>query len=495
MAEIEEGSTAARIAVLNALRTSGGRATVGDIVTATGLERDVAETTVKRLLDTHKGHLEVGEGGDLVYRFDPKLVKRDDRSTWEKFKAGAASFGKKAFKVWIMLMLVVYFIVYVVMIIAAIAALQANNRDSNYSSRRGGGGIPIHWLFYMFYSSDYNARHYTGHNHRGREVKPPFYLRVFSFVFGPDQLRLTEEARRKQYIQFIQSRRGVVTVADIVEMTGLNASEADEELGRLLGALGGDVEVSDEGELLYSFPELMLSASGRVSAKPPLLAWQRLEPQRSLTGNKKSWNGTIIGFNAFNLLMSVAIAPAVLMPILGISGAAATVGLVAIPALFSILFFAIPLVRKARLAKENAERHDRNVRKLTLRKAIPAAIEDKSVTAKQILADARLPGDDAPPVTAEEVDGALTLLASEFMGDVESAPGQLIYTYDGIRSANLEATRARKQLALDHQEIGEIVFDTGDDELNERMEMREFDERLGYETELVEEEELEAVAA
>jgi predicted transcriptional regulator len=62
--------------VLQALRRTKGRATVGDVSARTGLGQSEAEAALRRLLEQRRGHLEVGERGDLVYAFEPGLLER-----------------------------------------------------------------------------------------------------------------------------------------------------------------------------------------------------------------------------------------------------------------------------------------------------------------------------------------------------------------------------------------------------------------------------------
>ena len=178
-----------RQTILKALRQSKGRVTVGDVVASTGLDRDTAETAMKDLLSTHEGHLEVSDDGDLVYLFDPKLVRRDALSGWTQFKDKAYAGFKAGFKVWIMLMLVVYFVIYVTLAIAAFVAITSQNRDSersSFRSNRSGGGFSIYWLLYLFWTPDhrYGRRsHYYGDTSHYRQVgrqgssapKVPFY--------------------------------------------------------------------------------------------------------------------------------------------------------------------------------------------------------------------------------------------------------------------------------------------------------------------------------
>ena len=103
----------ARPDVLKALRSLGGRGTVGDVVSSVGLPRDQVEGTLKTLLESHQGHLEVSESGELVYLFDRKLIRRDRVPTIQRLKRAAKRVLTGAFKAWIVTMLVVYFVVFV----------------------------------------------------------------------------------------------------------------------------------------------------------------------------------------------------------------------------------------------------------------------------------------------------------------------------------------------------------------------------------------------
>jgi hypothetical protein len=124
-------------AVLGAIKKSRGRVTVGDVVSATGMPRAEAETTLRKLLETRRGHLEVGETGTLVYRFDPKLLKRDAEPLLSRMATRSWAAFREAFKVWIVLMLVVYFVVFVVLLIAAFVASQSKGGDRSRVSGFG----------------------------------------------------------------------------------------------------------------------------------------------------------------------------------------------------------------------------------------------------------------------------------------------------------------------------------------------------------------------
>lgn len=475
--------------VLTALRDLDGRATLGDVVAATGLARDQAEASLRELLEERRGHLAVGQEGTLVYEFEPRFIRRDAVSVWEKFKEGAWSLFKTGFKIWIVLMLVVYFVVFLALLIAAIFASDDDSGLGDIGGggrghgHRGGVRFPSFWFWYFFWTPDwYWGRPYYGERwEKGRKVKVPFYKKVFSFVFGPDRPRPTLEQRDRSVLRLIRSRRGVLTAAELVQHTGAPLAEAEEEMARLMVTHGGDARVSDEGEVVYVFPELMVSAHGRVAEREPDPAWRRLEPKLSVTGNSTGTNVLVGGINAFNLV-AAATAPLFIFPRLGFSGTAAWIGLVWVPLVFSTMFFGIPLARWWGVARENVRRAARNVRKVLL----------------GFVSRATLVGDGAQPVrpgeaaahvtgtlkdgraTAEDVEEELVRLTAEFDGEVSATDdGGIEYRFEGLRHAFVESEKVRREMGLEEQEVGDIVYSSADDVQEQgRRDLEAFDRAL-----------------
>jgi hypothetical protein len=484
--------------VLRALRRLDGRATVADVSAATGLERSQAEATLRRLLEDRRGHLEVGERGDLVYRFDKGLLSRDAESLWTKVKRGAWSAFKVGFKVWIVATLVIYFVIFVALLIAALFANKDGDGDwggGGGGERRGGGfRLPMgdFWLWYWLWSPRWRHRPYYGEGYGvrggegrgGRERKegPPFYKKVFAFVFGPDEPTRTRAEQDRELLRFIRSRRGVVSATDLVQHTGMELQAADEELARLMAAHEGDVKVTDDGTLLYLFPELMVSAHGSVHEREPAPAWRRLEPLRPLTGNSAGTNAVIIGMNGLNLV-AAATAPWFIFPRLGIGGLGAEIGLVWVPLAFSTVFFAVPGLRWLGVTRENTRRAARNVRKAVLglvskftlsgpgAEALP--VEEAEAKVKSIVTS-KVPADP------KSVIPTLDRLVAEFDGEVEAnAEGRPRFRFPLFRHQMEAAHRARGALALEGRTVGDIVYTSDDDaETEGRRELEAFDREL-----------------
>lgn len=498
--------------VLSALRRLDGRATIGDVTAATGLVRDEAERQLRALLEHRRGHLEVGTEGDLVYRFDRRLISREAeplasrmrRLAWRGFVAG--------FKIWIMAMLLIYFVVFVALLLAA---LFAGNRDGDDSGgwgegrgRRGGGlHLPMgdFWLWYWLWSPDWGRRRrYYGEGYGDRGARgrkgPPFYRKVFAFVFGPDEPQPSMADRDLEHLRFIRARRGVVSATDFVQYSGMTLTQADEELARLMAAHQGDVEVTDDGTITYLFPELMVSAHGPVRERAPVPAWQRLETRRPLTGNASSTNVLIAGLNGFNLLAAAA-APAIIFPRLGIGGPAAEIALIWVPLVFSATFFAVPLLRMVGVARDNAQRGLRNVRRVILGLLSREAPSGSPTEQGPVLdaTEARHRVDDllAGKLGAgTELTPVLDEFVAEFDGEVEiDADGRMRLQLPLFRTQLEAARRVREQRAFDEQQVGAIVFDTDDDSAAaSRRDLDAFDARLAAPLETAERDER-AIAA
>jgi hypothetical protein len=466
--------------VLDAVRGLRGRATVGDVVAATGLARDDAEQGLRELLGKLRGHVAVGDAGDIVYEFDPRLMRRDTDPFWKGLRRGAAAFFRRAFKVWIVAMLVVYFIVFVALVVAALVAILSRGGD-----RRGGGRgrvrVPTFWLWYLFWTPRWRyGRPYYGQRweRAHRDTDPvPFYKKVFAFVFGPDEPRPTQEQLDRSTIRLIRARAGVLATAELIEHTGLPVTRAEEEMGRLMGAYAGDVRVSHGGELLYTFPELMVSASGRTSVRAPEPAWRRLEYPRALTGNAAKADALIGGLNGFNLVAALT-APWFIFPQLGIGGSAAQVALVLVPALFSTLFFAVPLARRLRIRRENAARRTRNLRKVLLAHVFEESLTRGVVTESSAVEWVRrtlAPDTDAEPVRRE-----LQRMVAEL--DAEVAPddsGSITYRFPTVLAQFVAARDLRRSLRLEEREVGRIVYSSADSpEQLARRELEDFDAAL-----------------
>lgn len=91
--------------------------------------------------------------------------------------------------------------------------------------------------------------------------------------------------------QLIRAREGVLSVAELVEHTGLRVADAQREMLRLVGVFGGEPHESLDGHVVYAFPELMASAHGRFPEREPRPAWVRAEAPVG----RRAWPARLFG--------------------------------------------------------------------------------------------------------------------------------------------------------------------------------------------------------
>jgi hypothetical protein len=456
--------------ILGSLRALDGRATVGDVVAQSGLPADDVRTGLKSLLETHEGHLAVSDSGELIYEFDPGLIERGSEPFLARAKRTVTDLASKAFKAWIVIMLVVYFVVFVVLVLLALFANQrGNDSGGGWGGSRGRSRGGFHFdplIWYWIWGPRWRiGRPYYGHRWErtlDKSDRVPFYKKVFAFVFGPDRPKPTQQQLDRSKLRLIRARSGVLTTAELMEHTGTGVREAESEMGRLLGAYDGEAAAGPEGELVYAFPGLMATVDERRRVREPSPAWLRLERPLELTGNTPGANAAVAGMNAFTLVAS-ATAPWFIFPRLGIGGTAAFVALVLVPVVFSVVFFAGPLVRMAGVRMENRRRRSRNIRRVLLglvyRRSLeggpPIGVEEaRSFVASQLEGEA---------ISEKDVTAVLEELAADLDAEVSVADdGVVRYAFPAIRAQYEASEKVRAVLRLEDRTLGEIVFDTGD---------------------------------
>ncbi len=445
-----------RAVVRDAIRRRRGTVTIGDVLADTGLAREEAELALKVCLADYAGHLDVLDSGDIVYRFDARLAERD-RDPWRvRLWRGIKRVATFAMKIGIMVTLLGYAILFAVLALAAIFGLLSRNDDD-----LGDGLMELAWLplralaeVLLFFPDWFLWGLPSAPPRRlARGGKKPLHESIFSFAFGPPRPPAGLAERDRAGATLVRHFGGVLATADVVAATGVSRYDTDEWLGRLLGRFGGDVDVTDEGEILYRFDDVAQSAAGGRGRRPDA---PPLERPLELTGNKAGTNALVAGLSAFVLAGSVAIAVA--MARLGLDIPAASWGLVYVPGFVGATLLALPPLRHLAQLRENARIRLRNLRRLTL--ATSASREGTLDTAalQHIVPDGVFRR-SLPPA---ELEGAVRSLAAEFDGEpVGEVPGRFLAP--AIPAAAQAAERARQRLQLDRPADAPVVFTTGEE--------------------------------
>jgi hypothetical protein len=308
-----------------------------------------------------------------------------------------------------------------------------------------------------------------------------FYKSVFGFVFGEgDPNNLWDEAERKYVISYIRSHKGVVTLEELMALTGRENDAANALMNRLLLEYEGEPGVTDEGTVVYSFPELMRTsdASQKAIGQVPVLnpATKLVVP---FSANKPRTNGWIIFFNAFNLafgsyflgisLVQGAEALVKTAPLLysfvgrlllqaGISPVPVlAVVLGFIPVAFSLCFFLVPLVRNIRRGRQNDALREETLRRrvMALILASPSRVDPR---------DVRPTGTNLDP---RDLAGTSRRILDRIAASLKAEPvplekeGLFAYRFPELERELADLQAWRKSIDTKRYEVGKTVFDSG----------------------------------
>ncbi|HEX8951415.1 MAG TPA: hypothetical protein VF945_06195, partial [Polyangia bacterium] len=260
-------------------------------------------------------------------------------------------------------------------------------------------------------------------------------------------------AADKRLLAFLRDHKGRVTAAELSALTGLSLAAAEEELTRLMVEYDGEVEVADDGTLLYVFEDVLPSAS--AAGTRWTWAWDAADPVPPLTGNSGGTDGVVGAFAGFNLLASLTIGPAFLQRF-HLTGLPWTSFFVTLfPLIFSAIFFAVPAARWAIRKRQLARRERRQLRRELLREiwARPGEPRDPAELAAR--------ASQRTGLAAAEAHKMLDTLVRDLDGDVTTdAEGHMRYLFPRLveEQRAVEAARA----AAPDKQLGEVVFSSED---------------------------------
>ncbi len=468
------------------LRRLQGAATLGDIVTETGLPAERTELTLRQLLDQYNGRLAVDANGELLYSF-PHGLRRE--ATWkdtrDRLLATLWQWFKIAYKVGYSVILITYFLLFLVIMIAAMVAMVAatQSSDSDFDLDLDGCGcFPLDLLWFIdpvTYRSQPAAFQRSGVTPYRAKPKAdrrrvPVWVQIFEFVFGEERPAADPLARERELLAYLRDRKGRVTAADICAVTGESLEAAERTLLHLMVAHGGDVEVSDDGSLIYTFDRLMVSAGAPKEAKSRRWAWfwERREQPERLNRNSSAANWVIGLLNAFNLSWSgffTFAGPAALNSVAG------WIVLGLFPFTFSALFFLIPLIRWNMMVKENEARLHRNRLREVARKVFywhVAGRDDDVVLPDELVQYRREAGDLVH--TPGQMAALVKRLAEVWEGEPEADDrGQVGYRFERLRQEWRDVSQAREAVDPEQWKIGDIAYDSHDEQAEIEDEWRQ----------------------
>jgi hypothetical protein len=455
----------------------GAALTVADASTKSGLALRDAERGLYWLTQRYRGHLRVGEAGDLVFLFPTGLTRpwetRDafDRAVLRVGKV-AASVGRFVVRAWIMIVLLGYAGLFLALLIASIFARSQN--DSNSRSLPGAELLAvffrvladaIFWTFHPFSPFAYAyAAPYDGYRARSRKDETPFYEKVNRFFFGPREAPEDPRQQERAILSQLRQNKGRIGLADVMRVTGLPRDEADPLMARLMLDYDGEVEVSEEGGIFYRFASMRKTAGDSEGPQAAQPIWKRIKELPPLTGNTGESNALIAGLNVFNLMMSFfAMSSHLTLEKVGFlfkhlphavpppEGTAWALGIV--PFVFSIALFALPLGRALLRPTQKKELLREKGRVAVLREVL-SRVESKQRIDDSVLAQAWAGATQETPDPK-----AITREVVQLGGSVEiEEEGATRYRFVDLETEQAALEAEREAASEAEAKVGRVVF-------------------------------------
>jgi hypothetical protein len=404
-------------AIMTTVEQLGYRVTVGDVAAKAGLNINFAQQGLLVLASEAGGHLQVAESGEIAYLF-PKNFRSVLRNKFLRLKL--QEWWEKIWRVLFYLIRISFGIVLmasIALIAAAIAiiliAMTMNSNDSSSggggggggnSSSSGGGGF---WSFFWFFDFGANRRDYYNQGsprsskrnqqaEKERSVKEEmnFLESIFSFLFGDGNPNSDLEKRRWQEIgtAILRSKGAVAAeqIAPYLDNLGEEYNrESEDYMLPVLTKFDGRPEVSNDGEIVYHFPELQTTA--REQSEPSVAADYLREQLWRFSHASSGKIMMSLGLGALNIVGAL-----VLGSLLKGGVAAQLGGLVAfvnsiywILLAYGIGFLAIPLIRYFWIQLKNQRIEARNYtrqQQAIVLKQPEAALQKKMAYAQQFAA-------------------------------------------------------------------------------------------------------------
>lgn len=267
--------------VLKAIKELGHTVSAADIAAKTGLSLFDSRMALNRIAhDTH-AVLEVSQRGDICYRFFPDLdslykivgIKKLLLEIWKHVYSVAFFILRVSFGVLLIASIVtilVVFLVALIFIVCGIGAAEAADGDLGDF----GGNLDFDFFdwdelpTFFAWSTFAGASTPTADNQEqylGMEIDTPdkgFFNNCFSFLFGEgNPNKNLEEEQWHLIAEKIRRHHGVVTADQIAPYLLRNKLESRSMLSVMV-RFDGTPEVTQNGNIVYCFPSLQVTASG-----------------------------------------------------------------------------------------------------------------------------------------------------------------------------------------------------------------------------------------
>lgn len=412
-------------AVIRAVETLSRRQprqTVADIAATAGISLSSASDEAVKLASLTGAAIDVSDAGDLAYKFpsDVRAVLRGRSARaaaamfWRRIAPAVFTAARVGFGALLVLSIVITFVA-----LAVLSAASTRDDDNRRGDSRSMSFFGPRLFFgpdifdIIFYSQRSAARRRYYEQYGGETEKEEgmsFLEAVYSFVFGDGDPNVDFDDRRwRNVAAVIRANRGAVTadqLAPLLDPPPMSSSSSVVDESFMLPALTrfqGCPEVTDDGDIVYVFPQFLTtgsasSSSSTISSSPSVeIVGQRsiasaVERQETLTQASPSQRALVVTLGVINVL-GVALLGAKMATVIPMTrDAAQFIGFVrsVYPALcaYAASFVAAPILRALRMRGRNKEIKERN-RAREERARVLLRLDDEDVRRKMKAAERR----------------------------------------------------------------------------------------------------------
>lgn len=268
-------------AIVNSVEQLGYRVTVGDVASKAGLDINLAQQGLLALASEASANLQVSQTGEIVYAF-PKNFRTIIRNKYWQIQV--KEFFGKIWKILFYLIRISFGIVLIASIllmfiaIAAILIAASFNNDNDNNSGGGersssnGGFVffaPNFWItpdMFGIFDPNYDNRRYSEDPESPKKIN--FLQSIFSFLFGDGNPNPNIDRYRWQQIGTVITNNGGAVIAEQIapylDPSQLTSQDNEDYMIPVLARFNGYPEVSPEGEIIYYFSDLQVTAKKRT---------------------------------------------------------------------------------------------------------------------------------------------------------------------------------------------------------------------------------------
>lgn len=239
--------------------------------TKTGLSIFLVEDALTDLMEKYPCRLTVNDKGQIFYHFD--TTRNRTKTTFQDKIKKIIRFSSLLFifilKLWIALMFIIYGGFYGLIITIILIGISGNIQAIVL------WGAGIYEAFKLLF---YDVREVFLGNPKPPTKKKSLIEYVFEFALGQRHIKEDALTLERKIVDYIQNNRCKITASEVSMITGWTLQKAEEEMTLLMTHYRGKVYVTDEGAIIYDFPEFEQKTFEKQADNNKFYCWNNPVP-------------------------------------------------------------------------------------------------------------------------------------------------------------------------------------------------------------------------